>query len=67
MILTVYTKELHSVCSTMFMKCAAAAALNVRISLSPKLHRCEKRGTVMTYSEAVNYVLERYATDCVMK
>lgn len=49
-----------------FMKKPAAAALNSRISLPSKSHRRHKEGTLTTYCEVVNYLLETYATDDVI-
>lgn len=46
-----------------FMKRHAAAALNACLALRSKGHRRQKEGTVMTYFEAVKYLLEMYATD----
>lgn len=36
----------------------AAAALNVRITLCSGWHRLQEQGTVMTYCEKVNYLLD---------
>lgn len=49
-----------------FMKRLAAAALDVCITLCSKWHRLQMEGTVKTYCEAVNILLETYETEDVI-
>lgn len=49
-----------------FMKCHAAAALSPCIAFCSKLHRPQKRGTVTTYCEVVNYFLQTCMTNDVI-
>lgn len=48
------------------MKCLTAATVNAQIELQSKLHKHQRVGTVTSYSEAVNYLLDTYATDDVV-
>lgn len=43
--------------------CFAAATLNVCIAFKYKPRKCHKEGKVTSYCEAVNYLLQTYATD----
>lgn len=49
-----------------FMKRPAAARLDARVALRSKSHRRHKEGKVMTYCDALNYLVEAYATDDVV-
>lgn len=45
------------------MKFPAAALLNAGIVIRTKSHRRQKKGTVTSYCEAVNYLFETYPID----
>lgn len=47
------------------MKLPAAAALKACMALHSKLQRSQKDGTVTSFCEAFNHLLERYAADSV--
>lgn len=51
---------------TCFHKGPASVALNARITLRSETQSLQKEGTVTSYYEAVNYLLETYATDDVI-
>lgn len=43
-----------------------AGALEAHMALRSKWHRRQEEGTVMTYCESVNFLLDTYATDEVI-
>lgn len=45
---------------------AVAAALNVRVILSPKSHKCGKQSSLSLYCEVVSYLLKTCAADDVI-
>lgn len=48
------------------MKRTAATELNSRIAQWSKFHKSQKEGNLTSYCEAVNYLIETYATEDVI-
>lgn len=49
-----------------FMDNSCTAGSNIRFALTSKSHKRQKKATVISYSEAVSYLLERYAMEDVI-